>query len=64
MLSEDRRDEIINATECYLENHIEHLLKEKEVINKIDKKYRLDLDSEDKKFIKELFVAHLILNVF
>ena len=64
MVSENRRDQLINVTECFFENWIEHCLRDEDMLSKINKKYNLNLDDEDKEFMKELFVAHLIVDIF
>lgn len=63
-MKESRQDQLINCTEAYLENHVEKLLKDDDCIEKIDEKYNLKLDDEERQFIKELFVSHLILDIF
>ena len=64
MISERRRDDLINCTEAFFEGYIEKLVKTDDVIDQIAITYDMDFNSEERELIKELFVSHLIMDVF
>lgn len=63
-MTESKQDELINVVETFFENYIEKMLQEDHLIDLLEEKYQMYIDAEERDFIKELYVSHLILDTF
>ena len=63
-MTESRQDDLINVVETFFENYIEKMIQEDQLIDLLEEKYQIYLDAEERDFIKEQYVSHLILDTF
>lgn len=63
MLTEKRKEQLLNSIEAYFEGQIEHMLRDPKFRKEMCKKVDINISEEDEAFIDGFYVHHIVFDV-